>query len=438
MDKDELDHQIDELDHRLDRLRSLYEQYFLGIERIEPAIARKDVDRRFWALRKVKIRNTARRFKLQTLIQRYNTFQQHWGRVCREIENGTYKRQLLRAERRQGPASTRARDSVLPPSSERADAARAAADAAAADLESLLHGDVDLAAEAKRALDAVLQTKPSPAKFKPDEAPTQPRAAMRSVAPLEKLELDDFDLGPASSPPARAPAARPLPAPPSVAAPAAGRPPAPRPPLTRPPPPLTRPPTPHRPPGAPEARPSAAPVARVALKQVAVPARGFTEVSPGPSNPRESARPSASQPLATKEQSATRGASPGTAPARPFRSAIGGSGRAADIFGSTPKAPATPAVAPKPAAPAARPAAAQKPAQPRPSAGLTEDRVKQLHAKLLATKSQLNDRGEVSVGGLQRQLAASYERLQTKHRGRQIDFDVVVKDGKAVLKPKIR
>ncbi len=64
--------------------------------------------------------------------------------------------------------------------------------------------------------------------------------------------------------------------------------------------------------------------------------------------------------------------------------------------------------------------------------------MKQLHAKLVATKSQLNDQGQVSVGGLQRQLAASYAKLQAKHRGRQIDFDVVVKDGKAVVKPKIR
>ena len=48
----------------------LVKQYFLGIEKIEPSIARKDVDRRFWTLRRMQIRNTARRFRLQVLVQR--------------------------------------------------------------------------------------------------------------------------------------------------------------------------------------------------------------------------------------------------------------------------------------------------------------------------------------------------------------------------------
>src|SRR5450631_1639823 len=71
----------------------------MGIERIEPAIPRKDVDRRIYVLRREKIRNTAKRFKLQTIISRYNTFQQYWQRICREIENGTYKRHVIKAER---------------------------------------------------------------------------------------------------------------------------------------------------------------------------------------------------------------------------------------------------------------------------------------------------------------------------------------------------
>ncbi len=102
MDQDEFDNELNELEIRLERLRALYEQYFLGIERIEPAVARKDVDRRFWRIRKVRVRNTARRFKLQTLLQRYNTLQQHWTKVCRQIENGTHIRQLARAKRRMG------------------------------------------------------------------------------------------------------------------------------------------------------------------------------------------------------------------------------------------------------------------------------------------------------------------------------------------------
>jgi hypothetical protein len=103
VESEEIEIAINELEVRLERLRALYEQYFLGFEKIEPAVARKDVDRRIYVLRREKIRNTARRFRLQNIIQRYNTFQQYWQRICREIENGTYKRHLLRAERTVGP-----------------------------------------------------------------------------------------------------------------------------------------------------------------------------------------------------------------------------------------------------------------------------------------------------------------------------------------------
>ena len=92
--------QIGELEVAVDRLRSLYEQYFMGIEKIEPMVPRKDVDRRIYTVRKEQIRNTALRFRFQMILQRYNTYQTHWQRICREIENGTFKRHLLRAKQR--------------------------------------------------------------------------------------------------------------------------------------------------------------------------------------------------------------------------------------------------------------------------------------------------------------------------------------------------
>src|SRR5207249_4822344 len=63
---------------------------------------RKDVEKRIKILRKEQIRNTAQRFKFNMLAQRINTLSQHWGRIVREIENGTYKRDVLRAAARFG------------------------------------------------------------------------------------------------------------------------------------------------------------------------------------------------------------------------------------------------------------------------------------------------------------------------------------------------
>src|SRR5579859_7465459 len=106
---------IGELEIAVDRLRSFYEQYFVGIEKLEPAVPRKDVDRKIHALRKEQIRNTALRFRFQMVLQRYNTYQTHWQRVCREIENGTYRRHVVRAQQRF--AEERRRRSSAPPPS---------------------------------------------------------------------------------------------------------------------------------------------------------------------------------------------------------------------------------------------------------------------------------------------------------------------------------
>ena len=70
---------------------------------------RKDVDRRVAILRKEQIRNTALRFRFQIIIQKYNTYQSHWVRICRQIEEGTYKRDIRRANERFGDGARRGR-----------------------------------------------------------------------------------------------------------------------------------------------------------------------------------------------------------------------------------------------------------------------------------------------------------------------------------------
>jgi hypothetical protein len=98
---------------QLSRVKHLYEQWFQGIERMEPQIPRKQFDRALHQLRKEKPRNTAMRFRFQTLIQRYTTLQTYWRRIGRQIEEGTYRRDLLRARRRREAARAE-RDSTKP------------------------------------------------------------------------------------------------------------------------------------------------------------------------------------------------------------------------------------------------------------------------------------------------------------------------------------
>jgi hypothetical protein len=361
---EEIDVALDELETRLDRLRSLYEQYFLGIEKIEPAVARKDVDRRLWILRRTKIRNTARRFRLQTLIQRYNTFQQHWARICREIENGTYSRHLLRAQKNLGAEpKTWAAKKRLGYFRKRAEGDNGSVSERPSSPEELgapLHGSKDLDAEAARATQEALRSAetrsrgaatasnaasagivvPPAAEGPPKARPEPPRRGG-----LEMLDLDLDD----GLPPVAAPI-RPLPKP-------------------------------------------ATPPSAIAPQPLPRPAPTTRQIAP-PRQPVVSAQP---------------------APAR--------------------------VPLPKPAAPTPperRPEPARAPQAPPASGGITDTRLKQIHAELAAAKRQAMQTDAVSLDALSRSLRESEKRIQAQHPGRTVDFHVVVKDGKPVVKPIVR
>ena len=95
----EIQRELEELETRLERLRIKYDQYFTGIEKMLPFVARKDVDRRFQSLHREQMRNTGLRFRFQTLVQRFTSYQTYWNRITRQIEEGTFRRDVVRAQR---------------------------------------------------------------------------------------------------------------------------------------------------------------------------------------------------------------------------------------------------------------------------------------------------------------------------------------------------
>ncbi|HTQ46345.1 MAG TPA: MXAN_5187 C-terminal domain-containing protein [Polyangiaceae bacterium] len=329
MEPTEIEKSVGDLEVAVDRLRSLYEQYFMGIEKLEPTVPRKDVDRRIYALRKEQIRNTAMRFRFQMILQRYNVYQTHWQRICREIENGTYKRHMLRAERRFGEEAPgrKRRTSTLPPPN--ATPAR------------------DIAKELAE-LDA-------------DFAP-----------PPQEMQLDDADLM-LEEEPSRGSAARALqkPAPTSAQTPA-------------------------------QVQERKGPVWR--------------KVEPAP--PRNSSPPP-----------------PGAAVPRPqIPGAPKAPGPMAAPFRAPARAPA-PAAA-RPAAPAPAPAAA---ASPRAnSEDLPDARVRQIYAQYVDAKRRGNEStAAITYEAVAKSLRESSAKLREK-TGKAVDFEVAMKDGKAILKPVIK
>jgi hypothetical protein len=329
VESEEIEIAINELEVRLERLRALYEQYFLGFEKIEPTVARKDVDRRIYVLRREKIRNTARRFRLQNIIQRYNTFQQYWQRICREIENGTYKRHLLRAERTVGPTAL-------------------------------------MTAAARRRFG------------KERERSSAPPAASGEAAPDSRAPASRRSARPGAAPSSSRPSTvSPTPQPVEPKAPA------PRPPGAPPPPPRRPPPLP---PGA-SAKPAA----------------------PNASTP-------AAQPFPPTR-------APGAPPPPPTRAAP---------------------PPPRPSAQAARPQAPSEQSQPRAArpvpaerAASADPKARELHERLVAA-SKAAKRPAVSLQSLEKTMKATEATLRAKHPNRRIEFDIVLKDGKPVLKPIVR
>ena len=70
---------------------------------------------------------------------------------------------------------------------------------------------------------------------------------------------------------------------------------------------------------------------------------------------------------------------------------------------------------------------------------LSDARVREIYSRYVQAKRECRESTSgITEDGLSRSLRATVEKLQSKHKGRQIDFDVVIKDGKAVLKPFVK
>ena len=95
----EVEEMLDNVESLLDRVKVLYEQYFLGIQKQAPAHLHHDIDRKMRDLAQVNIRNTAMRYRLATVQQKFGSYNTYWRRTLRQIENGTYVRSLSRIGR---------------------------------------------------------------------------------------------------------------------------------------------------------------------------------------------------------------------------------------------------------------------------------------------------------------------------------------------------
>ncbi len=91
------DAQLKELESDIAHLKFAYEQYFMGLERLAPLDEFEAVSKKVRAATVEQISNTALRFQRNNLVAKFNSYLGYWNRIMRQIEEGTYKRDRLRA-----------------------------------------------------------------------------------------------------------------------------------------------------------------------------------------------------------------------------------------------------------------------------------------------------------------------------------------------------
>ncbi len=99
-DPEALEARFAELERKMDRLRALYESYFMGVERQPPVVPRRDLNRLMFETQQIPINNASHRFRFKSLSARWVLFTIYWNRTLRELEAGTYRRDLAKAQRR--------------------------------------------------------------------------------------------------------------------------------------------------------------------------------------------------------------------------------------------------------------------------------------------------------------------------------------------------
>jgi len=98
--QEKLAEDLDEMDEAIAKLQVLYEKYFVGIDRRPPEKERRHVSETMRLLKTTMVKNTALRFRIQTMFAKLLSFERMWDRTLREIEEGTYKRDVFKARLR--------------------------------------------------------------------------------------------------------------------------------------------------------------------------------------------------------------------------------------------------------------------------------------------------------------------------------------------------
>jgi hypothetical protein len=85
---------IERFDQAIESLKKKYELFFSGMERKEPTADRAAVERMARQLHTAFITNSAMIYRLRSVATKLTTYQTYWDRVLRQMEEGTFQREI--------------------------------------------------------------------------------------------------------------------------------------------------------------------------------------------------------------------------------------------------------------------------------------------------------------------------------------------------------
>lgn len=87
---------LDLFDESLRKLKIQYDLFFAGVRKLPPTEERKRLNAMVHELAKTRMRDNGLRFRFNTLLGKFNQFQELWGRKMREREEGPtdYRRRV--------------------------------------------------------------------------------------------------------------------------------------------------------------------------------------------------------------------------------------------------------------------------------------------------------------------------------------------------------
>jgi hypothetical protein len=93
-----IDEELKILETKIKQLKLDYDHYFLGTRPREPAMARAEVQKVIFRHSNTPIQNTAARFRFNSINARFQALKRQWDVNLRQIEEGTYKRHVFKAD----------------------------------------------------------------------------------------------------------------------------------------------------------------------------------------------------------------------------------------------------------------------------------------------------------------------------------------------------